>query len=62
MRPFPSLPRFDPHAASSEGSLLFGEALDPAQLPVKESGRLCPALDPFQSTTGDGIMVSIFTV
>lgn len=45
--------------------LLRGEktrALDPEQLRGKESRKLCPALDPFQNTIDNGIMVSIFTV
>lgn len=46
-------------------ALLRGErmsALDPEQLWVKESRKLCPALDPFQNTVDNGIMVSIFTI
>lgn len=37
-------------------------AMDPEQLRVQDSRKLCPALDSFQNTIGDGIMVSIFTI
>ncbi|XP_009889454.1 PREDICTED: protein FAM89A [Charadrius vociferus] len=33
--------------------------LDPKQLRVKDSRKLCPALDPFQNTIDDGIMVGL---